>query len=148
MSYIQDLVDGLMNSDNKQGYQCLKQLESESKESDSVYKFFDIFVEMLDNVDYYVRTRAIILIAANAKWDIDYKIDEIIDKYLKHIMDDKPITARQCIKALPLIVEYKRDLKETVINALHKADSSKYKESMQALVVKDIQKSLDIISRL
>lgn len=26
----------------------------------------------------------------NAKWDKDYKIDEIIDKYLRHITDVKP----------------------------------------------------------
>nr|WP_044040169.1 hypothetical protein [Clostridium bornimense] len=145
---IQSLVNGLMSSDDKQAYQCLKQLEIESNDSDIVYKFFETFVKMLDNVNSYIRTRGIILIAANAKWDIDYKIDEIIDKYLKHIMDDKPITARQCIKSLPLMVKYKPDLKEDVISALYKANPQKYKESMQPLVVKDIQKSLDIISGL
>ncbi|CDM69996.1 hypothetical protein CM240_2879 [Clostridium bornimense] len=148
MQDIQSLVNGLMSSDDKQAYQCLKQLEIESNDSDIVYKFFETFVKMLDNVNSYIRTRGIILIAANAKWDIDYKIDEIIDKYLKHIMDDKPITARQCIKSLPLMVKYKPDLKEDVISALYKANPQKYKESMQPLVVKDIQKSLDIISGL
>ena len=148
MSYIQELVDGLINSDNKKGYQCLKQLEAESNDSNSVYKFFDTFVEMLDNVNSYIRTRGIILIASNAKWDIDYKIDEIIDKYLKHVMDEKPITARQCIKVLPLLVKYKPNLRENVIEALQKANPTKYKESMQLLVAKDIQKSLDIIGGL
>ncbi|WP_312441038.1 hypothetical protein [Lacrimispora sp.] len=40
----------------------------------------------------------ITLIAANAKWDRDNRIDEIIDELLRHVMDEKPVTARQCIK--------------------------------------------------
>ncbi len=35
---------------------------------------FDSFVEMLDHTNSYIRTRGIILIAANAKWDVDYKL--------------------------------------------------------------------------
>ena len=37
----------------------------------------------------YIRTRGLTLLAYNAKWDKDYKIDEVIDKYLKHITDAK-----------------------------------------------------------
>lgn len=103
---------------------------------------------MLGNTNSYIRTRGIALIAANAKWDADYKIDEIIDRYLQHIMDDKPITARQCIKALPSIVKCKPDLKNDIINALHRANPSRYKESMQTLILKDIQKSLNDIRGL
>lgn len=148
MSDIQSLVDGLMNNDDRHAYQCLKQLQNKSNNSDDVYPFFDAFAEMLDNMNSYIRTRGIILIAANAKWDVDYKIDEIIDKYLAHIIDDKPITARQCIKALPLLVEYKPNLKHCVINALYNASPLRYKESMQSLVAKDIQKSLEVIKKL
>ena len=145
---IQSLVDGLINNNNKHAYQCLKQLECESNHSAAIYPFFDTFVELVDDLNSYIRTRGIILIAANAKWDVDYKIDEIIDVYLKHIMDEKPITARQCIKTLPLIVNYKPELKECVVNALCKANLEKYKESMQSLVAKDIKKSLEDIRKL
>ncbi|NMA85389.1 MAG: SufBD protein [Epulopiscium sp.] len=134
-----------MNSYDNQAYQCLKQLKDKSSHSAEVYEFFDTFAEMLSNTNSYIRTRGIVLIAANAKWDVDYKIDEIIDEYLKHIVDDKPITARQCIKALPSIVKYKPDLKNDIENALHRANPSRYKESMQSLIFKDIQKSLEDI---
>lgn len=145
---IQNLVIGLIHSDNKQAYQFLKILENESFHSAVVYPFFDNFVEMLSSTNSYVRTRGIILIAANAKWDRDYKIDEIIDKYLKHITDVKPITARQCIKMLPTLAKYKPDLKPDIENALHSANLTKYKESMQSLVWKDIQKCLADIQNL
>lgn len=148
MDDIQNWVHGLMNSDDKKAYQCLKQLESESCQSDAVYPFFDVFVGMLNNENSYIRTRGIVLIAVNAQWDSDYRIDEIIDKYLMHIADDKPITARQCIKVLPVIAKYKPDLRQDILNALHRANPTRYKESMRLLVLKDIQKCLSDIQKL
>lgn len=88
------------------------------------------------------------LLAWNAKWDKDHKIDEIIDSYLKHITDAKPITARQCIKLLPMIAKSKPDLKVDILLALQKADVSVYADSMQPLVYKDIQKALKEIQSL
>ena len=136
MSSVQDLVDGLKDRDDKRAYRCLKQLEEISIRSAEVYPFFDTFAEMLNNTNSYIRTRGIVLIAVNARWDVDCKIDEIIDEYLEHILDDKPITARQCIKALPSIAKYKPDLKNDIENALRRANPLRYKGSMQSLVLK------------
>lgn len=72
----------------------------------------------------------------------------MIDKYLKHITDVKPITARQCIKLLPTIAKYKPELKNEILSALNKADICIYDDSMQPLVYKDIQKALKEIQRL
>lgn len=146
MNDIQELVSGLKDKNDKYAYQCLKQLELESLNSDAVYPYFDLFSAMLDDPNSYIRTRGILLIAANAKWDSDYKIDEIIDRLLKHIMDDKPITARQCIKSLPTIAKHKPDLKDDICNALRTANPQIYKSSMQSLVYKDIQDALNAIS--
>jgi hypothetical protein len=145
MNNIQELVDGLKDKNNKYAYQCLKQLEFESMNSDVVYAYFDIFATMLDDTNSYIRTRGILLIAANANWDKDYKIDDIIDNYLKHIMDDKPITARQTIKALPTIAKYKPDLINDICNALYKANTQIYNSSMQPLVYRDIKEALNEI---
>ena len=86
---ISELVAGLFNKDDKAAYKCLKELVSLSEQDNVVYQFFDTFTDMIDNDNSYIRTRGLLLISANAKWDTDYKIDEIIDKYLCHIMDDK-----------------------------------------------------------
>ena len=108
----------------------------------------DRLTGMIDSDNSYIRTRGLTLIAYNAKWDKDNKIDEIIDKYLKHIEDIKPITARQCIKLLPIIAKNKPELKDDIVSALQKANVSFYAESMQPLVYKDIQKSLKDIEKL
>ena len=83
-----------------------------------------------------------ILIAYNAKWDKDNLLDGLIDKFLEHITDRKPITARQCIKLLPMISKYKSNLNEKIIVALSKANISIYTDSMQSLIYRDIQNAL------
>ncbi|MPM29187.1 hypothetical protein SDC9_75727 [bioreactor metagenome] len=142
VSNIQSLVDGLRDKNNQYAYECLKQLESESKLSDAVYSHLDSFISMLEDSNSYIRTRGILLIAANAKWDRDNKIDEIIDSYLRHIMDAKPITARQAIQALPTIARYKPELIDQISNALRSANPQTYSSSMQPLVDKDTQDAL------
>ncbi|MDD4493354.1 MAG: SufBD protein [Eubacteriales bacterium] len=148
MDNIQEIVYGLRNKDDKYAYQCLKELESASMDSNIVYPYFDFFAAMLEDSNSYIRTKGLLLIAANARWDKDNKIDEIIDVYLKHIMDDKPITARQTIKVLPSIARYKPDLINDICTALHKANPLIYKSTMQSLIYKDIQEALKAISML
>jgi hypothetical protein len=145
MGDFSELVDGLGEND-KAAYKCLKELVSASEKDSSVYQFFDTFANMIDNGNSYVRTRGLLLISANAKWDFDYKIDEIIDNYLCHIMDDKPITARQCIKALANIAKHKPNLIDDIRTALHKANPEKYAKSMQSLVYNDIRAALNMIN--
>jgi hypothetical protein len=148
MDKIEVLVNGLRNQDNNYAYQCLKQLEEECSSSDAVYPYFDVFTEMLHDPNSYVRTRGIILIASNAIWDRDNRIDEIIDELLMHVMDEKPVTARQCIKVLPQVAASKCHLAECIMDALETANPQIYKSSMQPLICKDIQNALESINRV
>lgn len=132
----------LLNKNNTVAYKALQLLQRECEQSDSVYSHMDELSDLLEHDNSYIRTRGLVLIAHNAKWDKDCKIDEIIDKYLIHLSDQSPITARQCIKLLPLIADHKPELKKDIVSALHKADISTFSDSMQPLVYKDIQKSL------
>lgn len=132
----------LFEKNNNIACSTMKELQKESELSNTLYPYMDKFIDMLDNDNSYVRTRGLVLIASNAKWDTDYKIDEIIDKYLWHITDIKPITARQCIKALPTIAKFKPDLRQDIVAALQKANISQYVDSMRPLVYKDIQEAL------
>lgn len=139
---VEEKLELLFDKNNNTAYKALQALQSESDETDKLYSYMEQFIDMLDSDNSYIRSRGLILVACNAKWDTDNKIDEMIDKYLKHITDSKPITARQCIKLLPMIAKYKPELKPDIVSALQKADISIYADSMQMLVYKDIQKAL------
>ena len=145
---IAETFELLLDKNNNVAYKALQLLQKESEERNYVYPYMSRLSDMLDSDNSYIRTRGLTLLTYNAKWDKDNKIDEIIDKYLKHITDIKPITARQCIKLLPIIAEYKPELKNDILSALHKANISIYGDSMQSLVHKDIQKALNEIQNL
>ena len=145
---IAETFELLLDKNNNVAYKALQLLQKESEERNCVYPYMHRLSDMLDSENSYIRTRGLTLLAYNAKWDKDCKIDEIIDKYLEHITDVKPITARQCIKLLPIVAKYKPDLKNDILSVLHKADISIYDDSMQPLVYKDIQKSLKEIQKL
>lgn len=142
---MEDLIQNLYNADNKVAYNCLRELEKISYTSNELYEYFDTFVEMLDNKNSYIRTRGIVLISSNAKWDIDNKINAIIDKFLEHIEDEKPITSRQCIKSLENIIKYKKELIPVIKERLLKINYLKYEDSMQSLIFKDVDKILSLI---
>lgn len=148
MVNINQAVKSLSQKDNNTAYECLKYLLSESEKNDNVYPFMDVFINMLENENSYIRTRAIMLISANARWDSQDKINKIIDNYLKHITDVKPITARQCVKSLFEIAKHKPDLRAAILKALCDADVSKYKDTMGPLLQKDIQQAIKSINKI
>jgi len=142
MADTESLIHGLTGRDNNHAYRCLLELEELSGLGSEVYRYFDVFDEMLSDASSFVRTRAFLLISANARWDEDNRIDESLDRYLKCINDVKPIAARQCIKALPALAKHKPELQGDIIDALRRVNVTIYPESMQSLLRKDIRDSL------
>ena len=65
--------------------------------------------------------------------------EKIIDEFLSHVTDDKPITARQCVKSLVEIGESKPNLIPIILSKLDTVDLSKYRDSMRPLIEKDIE---------
>ena len=139
---IAEWVHMLRCPDNREAYRALQSLQEASDLDDAVYAYIDTFVEMMRDSNSYVRTRGLTLIACNAKWDDAGKIDGIIDEYLDHMTDDKPITARQCIKSLPKLAQARPHLIPRIASSLRHADTSAYADSMRPLVQNDIRDAL------
>lgn len=142
MSNIEKLFLQLSSKDDKTAYGALQVLQATCEGANNLYPYMYQLANFLDSDNSYIRTRGLILIAYNAKWDKDNIIDEIIGKYLHHITDKKPITARQCIRSLPMISKYKPELRKKIIVALNEADISIYTSSMQSLIYRAIQNVL------
>lgn len=96
---------------------------------------------MMNSDHSYIRTRGLRLIAYCSKWDVDNKVNDIIQEYLKHMEDEKPITSRQCIKDTVIIAMYKKELIETILDALNRIGKV-YDDSMQKLIYQDRQKAI------
>ena len=148
MVNLEEALALLLGKDQNAAYRALQELQAESEASDRVYAYMDRFREMLDSPSAYIRVRGLTLLAANAKWDRDYKIDEALDEFLGHVTDPKPIAARQCVQLLPMVAQYKPELRPEICSALHRADLSRYKDSMRPLIARNIQKALEDIQAL
>ncbi len=133
----------LTGNDAKAAYAFAQQITAESRESDAWYPQFGRFAALLRHKSSLVRNRAISILAANARWDTDGKFDALMEEFLSHVTDIKPITARQCVAALPEIAAAKPELIPTIRSVLQQADLSGYPDSMQPLVLRDIVAALN-----
>lgn len=137
----------LTGKDAKGAYAFTQQIVEECRASDAWYPCFDRFAELLCHKNSLVRNRAIAILAANARWDREGKFNALLDEFLPHVADVKPITARQCVAALPEVAEAKPELIPRIRAALKQADLSSYPDSMRPLVLKDIVAALQKIER-
>lgn len=128
----------LTGKDAKDAYAFAQQITAESRDTDTWYPYFDQFAELLRHKNSLVRNRAISILTANARWDTAGKFDTLLDEFLSHVTDAKPITARQCIATLPELAAAKPEFIPKIQSALQQADLSGYPDSMQPLVLKDI----------
>ncbi len=136
-----DIIAKLTSNNDKYACAIADKIISESQETDEWYEYFDDFASLLDHPKSFVRNRALYILAANAQWDEENRFDLIISDFLSHIVDEKPITARQCIKALAQVGQTKPQYIPQILSALHRADLSKYKDSMRPLIEMDIAES-------
>ena len=128
----------LTSKNDKAACAAADRIISESLETDKWYEYFDEFAAILDHPKSLVRNRALNILAANAQWDDENRFDNIIAAFLAHITDEKPITARQCIKALSRVGTAKPQYIPQILSYLNDADLSEYKDSMRPLTEKDI----------
>jgi len=138
---VQEIVTKLTAKDDKYACALADRIISESQDTDEWYKYFDTFASLLSHPRSLVRNRALYILAANAQWDYENRFDAILDDYLTHVTDEKPITARQCIKALVQVGKAKPQYISKILSCLHSADLSKYKDSMIPLIEKDMEET-------
>ena len=137
----ENMIAKLTSKDDKYACAFADKIISESQETDEWYEYFDEFAALLDHPKSLVRNRALHILAANAQWDDENRFDAVISDFLTHITDEKPITARQCIKALAQVGVAKPQYIPRILSCFHGADLSKYKDSMRPLIEKDIKET-------
>ena len=138
---MQDIIAKLTAKDDKYACAIADKIISESQDTDEWYEYFDAFASLLNHPKSLVRNRVLYILAANAQWDDENRFDAILEDYLAHITDEKPITARQCIKTLVQVGMAKPQYIPRILSCFHDADLSKYKDSMRPLIEKDMEET-------
>ena len=142
----ENIIANLTVKDDKYACAFADKIISESQETDKWYEYFDDFTSLLDHPKSLVRNRVLYILATNAQWDEENHFDRVIADFLTHITDEKPITARQCVKALAQVGLAKPQYIPRILSCLQSADLSKYKDSMRPLIEKDIVETEKILT--
>lgn len=141
----ENIVQNLTSKDDKYACALTDRIVAESHDTDEWYEYFEDVASLLDHPKSLVRNRALHILAANAQWDEENRFDLILPDYLKHITDEKPITARQCVKALAQVGLARPQYIPQILSALRSADLSKYKDSMRPLIERDMEETEKIL---
>ena len=139
------MIRALYDKNAKEAYTALLELEQVSEKNNVLYNYFDEFIEMMHNDNSYIRVRGYRLLCKQAKWDKLNKVNQIIDEILNETEDEKPIAVRQKISALNDIVINKKELNSKIKQKISRINISKYKESMQKLILNDFKKLLKLL---
>ena len=142
----ENIAAKLTGKDDQYACALADKIISESQETDEWYECFDEFASLLEHPKSLVRNRAMHILAANAQWDEENRFDAILSDFLTHITDEKPITARQCVKALAQVGLAKPQYIPRILSSLRCADLSKDKDSMRPLIEKDIAETVRILT--
>lgn len=132
------LVDLLAEKNDKIRYGAFQLLNERSLTQADVFPFWTVFAEKLASDNSYQRSIGVMLLAANARWDEESKTAAVLDAFLAILQDEKPITVRQCIQSLLLIVSYHRELATTIAERLLSLNLLKLRDTMRKLILLDI----------
>lgn len=140
------LLDKLQDTNDELAYAAAKEIAAESEFSDKYYKYIPDFVKLLNHKKSYIRTRALIIICSQARWDDQGIIAQYLSQILNLIHDDKPTVVRQSLNAIKEIIVFRPELCDTVSSEVDKIDLLKYRESMSSLIQKDIDEVKELLN--
>lgn len=83
MPGIPELVEQLCARDTRAGYAALCALREKSAQDAQVYAYFDRFAAMMDDKNAFVRTRGLLLLADNAVWDAENRLDAVMERFCR-----------------------------------------------------------------
>ena len=147
---IEELMDNLLDKDDKVRYPSFLILQFRSEIKDDIYPYWSRFVKMLESDNSYSRTIGLKLIAVNTKWDKGLKFKEIVDQYLFHCDDEKLITARLCIQGLQYVIDganYDKYICDRIVKKLIAIDIKKRPDTNWKVMTTDIVNILMEIHR-
>ena len=138
ISELPQLVAYLSEKDDNIRYRAFLLLQYRSRIQADVYPFWSSFLSKLSSDNSYQRSIGIMLLAENARWDAENRMDNVLNAYLNLLTNEKPITVRQCIQSLGIIAACKPKLAETIAKRLMSFDLAKVKETMRKSIFLDI----------
>ena len=85
-----EILAGLTDKNDKAACALADRIVAESREADTWYEYLNGFAALLEHPKSYVRNRALHILAVNARWDAENRLDAVLPTFLSHITDASP----------------------------------------------------------
>lgn len=142
------LVALLTEKDDKIRYAAFLTLQKRSEIKGDIYPYWNVFASKLDDENSYQRSIGIMLIAENVKWDDKKLFGTVFDSYMSHCTDEKFVTCRQTIQAIPKWAKYAPEHLDGAVLILTAIDIGSFKDTQRKLILIDILNALAAISEI
>ena len=125
--YIEQLIEAVKAPRGTLRYGCEKvlRLVSETR-PDLIYPYFDLYTDLLDSDNSFLKWGAILTIANLAEVDSNRKLDKIFDKYFSPITDSVMITAANIIGGSVKIALARPELTGRITKEILKVEKAKF----------------------
>ena len=121
------LIAGLDASQARTKYGCEKVLRKISEKNPALlYPHFDVFADLLEASNSFLKWGAIMTIANLAGVDSQRKIDELFSRYCAPIKGPAMITAANVIGSLPRIASVRPELAERIAVEILRVETASY----------------------
>jgi len=142
----QKLVQGLTAKSDVFRYNCVRVLQELSTGNpDTLYPYWDDLVPLLDSPNAYHRTTAVLLLANLTGADVDRRFVSLLDRYFERLDDEKIVTARHLVKALPAITASYQDLIPTISARLLCVEDTHHAEGRKDLLKGDVVEAFEVL---
>jgi hypothetical protein len=122
------LIEGLKAPKGTARYGCEKALRAVSQERpDLIYPFFEVYVDLLDSDNSFIKWGAILTLANLIKADTQKKFDRIFEKYYQPVTGDVMITASNTIGSSVKIISARPDMACRIAGEILKVEKAEYK---------------------
>ncbi|MEA4870071.1 MAG: hypothetical protein VB062_05485 [Christensenella sp.] len=139
---IAPLVERLASQEDKIRYPAFLLLRARSAIANDLSPYWDLLAEKLTSANSYQRSIGAMLLAANARWGDTERIRAVLPAYFALLNDEKPITVRQSVQALPQVLSAHPLLADDISKALMRIDLMQVKETMRKLILADVIEAL------
>lgn len=133
-----DISKELTDKDDKKAYARTKEIAAASASSPAYYSCLESFASLLGDQKSYIRTRAFLLCCAQARWDDEGRLKQLLPALLALFHDAKPAVVRQCLAAARELVLFRPELRSAIYAELAQIDLSRYRDSMADLIRADM----------
>ncbi len=144
---VEKLVEWLSSKDNDLRYKAFLLLQEKSRMDSQVYPYWNLLQLKLKSDNSYQRSIGVMLIAENVQWDTTGRMQNTLYDYLTVLQDPKPVTIRQCIQSMKIIVNKQPKYAPIIAEALLQYDIMSVRKSMQKLILMDIIYTLIEVQR-